>query len=481
MKRNMSGNCYLFLTKELKFFKIISIITICIFFTGLYSFASDDSVIFLTSVDIQTIDPGSSSDIYSGKVLNNIFEGLVIAGRDSRKVEPGLAVKWKISGNGRIWDFFLRKGVKFHNGKDFTSRDVEYTFKSRLENENKYKYWNLLFSNIISDIIPLNNYTIRFVLKKPYVPFLFQLATTSALIISNSSQNKNGFIPMGTGPFKFDKWVKEKYVSIIRYGKYWGKTAKVRKVVFKVVPDSAWRLLQIKTLKGDMTFITSGKEYNEVSGRRNLKIASFPSTSIHYLGFNVGKEPFDKVFVRRAFAHLLNKKLLIKHLFQNFAKNATTPIPGHIFGFDGKIKDYKFDINRAKDLLIKAGYPEGFKTSIVYSSSSPYLDEIVGVIVRAAKKIKVKVVKVPMQFSKLREYIDSGKHGLFILGWRGNIPDPDNFLFPVFSNNKGNLNRSNYNNPLVSNLLDRGRIETDRNVRIVIYRKIQEIIHRDVP
>lgn len=471
---------YYFLMKKLDFLKIILIFVI-FFFSESISFAIDNSVMFLSPVDIETLNPGKSSDLYSGEVLNNIFEGLVRAGRNPFEVEPGLAVKWKTSVKGKVWDFILRKGVKFHNGKEFDSSDVVYTFKNRMKNHDRYKYWNLYYSSLISDVKIVSKFSVRFILKRPYVPFLFQLATTSALIVSSLSDRKEQFLPIGTGPFKFERWEEGKFVSIIRNSDYWGRKAKLSKIVFKVVSDPAWKLLQIKNGNGDMSFVRSGKEYGEVKGRRNLKMASFPSTTIHYLGFNVKKKPFNNVYVRRAFAHLLNKELLIKNIFQNFAKNATTPIPSHIFGFNSRIKDYSFDIKKARSLIKKAGYPEGFKTKLFYSSSSQNLEEIASALVRAAKKIKVSIIKVPKLFSELRKSFDSGEHEMFMMGWLGTIPDPDVFLYPVFSNKQGNLNRSNYSNQLVTDLLESGRREINPVERKRIYFKIQEIIHKDVP
>jgi len=444
-------------------------------------YTQNNSIIFLTSTDIETLDPALSSDFYSGEVLNNIFEGLVRAGKDYNSVEPSLAVGWKSFSGGKIWEFDLRKGVRFHNGREFDSEDVLYTFNSRLKNPEKYKYWNLFYISILEKIEKISKYKIRFVLKKPYIPFLFQLSTTTALIIPKNSFLNRKFEPIGTGPFKFVKWDRGRFVTIARNMNYWEKKINIARVVFKIVTDPAWRLLQIRKNKGDVTVVESYKEYTEIRERKVLNIISKPSLSIHYLGFNMKKAPMSKLKVRRAIAHLIDKKKLVKHILQNFAKNVSTPVPSGIFGFNKDIKDYQFDINKAKKLIAQAGIKKNITLELAYSFTSKNLERFANAFLRSARKINITIRKRPMNFSDLRKKLDAGNYDMFMLGWQGNIPDPDVFLYPIFSNRKGNVNRTGYENPLLNSLLERGRIELNPVKRRKIYFRIQKIIHNDLP
>ncbi|MCK4836826.1 MAG: hypothetical protein KAT17_09320, partial [Candidatus Aminicenantes bacterium] len=241
-----------------------------------------------------------------------------------------------------------------------------------------------------------------------------------------------------------------------------------------------WRILQIKNKNADIIPIRSSREYNELIGIKDTRFISTPSLSIYFLFFNTRKKPFNKLEVRKAIAHLINKKGVVKSIFQKLAINATTPLPPHIFGFNKKINDYSFDINKAKNLLEKAGYKKGFATTLHSSIGPIFLNNIVNRFILNAKKINIKINKKKLSFTELREVANRGEHNLLILGWTAG-PDPDLFLFPHFSLKKGNFNRSFYNNPVLVEILEKARETFSWPERKKLYLKAQEIIHRDVP
>lgn len=466
------GSTYITKHLVLLIFLFISIFT--------YSFAENNTIIYLRSVDIDTLDPGKTTDSYSTEVIFNIYEGLVRFAKNSTKVEGCLAQSWIVKDNGKRWIFKLRKGVKFHNGENFNAKAVEISFKTRLEKKDKYQNWNLNFAHI-ADIRAVDDFTVEFVLKMPFVPFLYSLANAKSMIVAPSSYIGKEFKPIGTGPFKFFKWSRDKYVTIVSNKGYWDFVPRISKVIFKVVKEAAWRFLQMKNGKADLAFVKSGHEYEEIRGHRNIGILSVPSINIHSLGFNLRKKPFNDLRVRQAFSHMINKELLIKHIFQNFARNATTPLPPHIFGFNTEIKNYRFDIKRAGKLLREAGYSNGFKVSLYYSNNSNNLEVIASALKRAAKKLKIIIKKMPLPFDELRTAINKGSHDMYIIGWAGDIPDPDVYLYQTFTLKRGHLNRTGYNNPELTKIIDDARKTIDVNKRKLLYFRAQEIIHRDIP
>jgi len=445
-----------------------------------YTFAGNDTIIYLRAVDIDTLDPGETTDSYSSEVIYNIYEGLVKSVKNSIEVEGCLAKSWVVKDNGKRWIFKLKKGIKFHNGEDFNAKAVEISFKTRLENKDKYKNWNLNFAHI-DNIRTVDDFTVEFVLKMPYVPFLYSLANAKSTIVAPSSYTGKEFKPVGTGPFKFFKWSRDKYVTLVRNEGYRDCVPRISRVIFKVVKEAAWRFLQMKTGKADIAFVKSGHEYEEIRGHRNIGILSVPSINIHSLGFNLRKKPFNDIRVRQAFSHMINKEMLIKHIFQNFARDATTPLPPHIFGFNREIKNYRFDIKRAGKLLREAGYKNGFKVSLYYSVNSNNLEVIASALKRAAKKLKITIKKMPLPFDELRTAINIGRHDMYMIGWAGDIPDPDVYLYHTFTLKRGHLNRTGYNNPELTDLIEKARKTVDINKRRSLYFRAQEIIHRDIP
>ncbi|MEN8222309.1 MAG: ABC transporter substrate-binding protein [Acidobacteriota bacterium] len=444
------------------------------------SYAADSPLIYLKAVAVSTLDPGLTTDTYSSEVISNIYEGLVRYKKNSTGVEPSLAVKWSVDNEGKRWVFKLRKGVKFHNGKVFNAESVVFNFQTRILDKNKYSNWNRLNSHI-SRIGSIDEYTIEILLNKPFVPFLNSLASPKHMIVEPSSYKRGSFKPTGTGPFKHSESSPGKYLSIIRNENYWGGKVRIPKIVFKIVDDVAWRVIQLKSGKASMLMVHSSKEYEELRGRRDFRLISVPSVSVHYLAFNTQKGIFRNRNVRLAFSHLINKGPLIGRIFQNFGSNATTPVPRGIFGFNPAIKDREFDVGKARNFLKLGGVKEGERVSLYYSGNSKPLGEIAGVIKKFAAKVGVYVYTVPLSFGDLRKAIKSKRHDMVMMGWSGDIPDPDVFLYGTFADPSSEFNRSGYSDTELTKLLNDARKSIDTEKREKMYFRAQEIIARDCP
>lgn len=444
------------------------------------SHAADSLLIYLKAVGISTLDPGLTSDTYSSEVISNIYEGLVRYKKNSPGVEPALAISWSVDRNGKRWIFQLRKGVKFHNGKEFNADSVATNFQTRILNKKKYNNWYRLNSHI-SRIGAIDNYTVEILLDKPFVPFLNSLASPKHMIVEPSSYTSGEFKPIGTGPYIHSENNPGKYVSIVKNENYWGGQVRIPKIVFKIVPDVAWRILQLKSGKASMLNVYSSKEYEELRGRREFRLISVPSVSVHYLAFNTQKGIFRNRNARRAFSHLINKKPLIKRIFQDFASSATTPVPRGIFGFNPDIKDSEFDIVKARNLLKLGGIREGERVSLYYSGNSKPLNEITGVIKKFAARIGIHVYPVPLSFADLRKAVAGKRHDMVMMGWSGDIPDPDVFLYGTFAYSRSEFNRSGYSDTELTELLEEARKTIDAEKREAMYFRAQEIIARDCP
>ncbi len=444
------------------------------------TFAADSPLIYLKAIGVATLDPGLTTDTYSSEVISNIYDGLVRYKKASTGVEPSLAVKWSVDNEGKRWIFQLRKGIKFHNGKEFNADSVVFNFQTRVLDKKKYSNWNRLNSHIYS-IGSLDDYTVEIILDKPFVPFLNSLASPKHMIVEPSSYKSGNFKPIGTGPFKFSENNPGKYTSIVRNDNYWDGEVRIPKIVFKIVDDVAWRIIQLKSGKALMAMVHSSKEYEELRGRRELRLMTVPSVSVHYLAFNTQKGIFQNRNARLAFSHLINKAPLIDRIFQSFATNATTPVPRGIFGFNPDIKDREFDIVKARNLLKLGGTKDRERVSLYYSGNSKPLGEIAAVIKKFAAKVGIHVYTVPLSFADLRKAVRHKRHDMVMMGWSGDIPDPDVFLYGTFAYEKSEFNRSGYSDPELTKLLEDARKTIDTGKREKMYFRAQEIIARDCP
>ena len=307
--------------------RIVTLLVILVLAGNFLPAADDNIVIYLRPADALNLDPWQADDQFSNEVAANIFEGLVRFKKNSTAVEPCLATGWSVKEGGKRWLFTLRRGVTFHDGTPFDARAVLYSFQTRLEKQQTlYQRLSFLFS-FITGIRSSDPYSVEITLDRPYAPFLIALADSAAFIQPAGSGKADSFRPVGTGPFRFASWSKGRSLILTRNPEYWAGAVGLEKVIFKVMPDSLGRMLQIKNGSADMAKVQSGKEFEELSRRSNIAILQNPSVDIHYLGFNTRKKPFDRKEVRAAFLHIINKESMVKQIFQKLADPAYSPLP----------------------------------------------------------------------------------------------------------------------------------------------------------
>lgn len=442
--------------------------------------AGDNTAIFLRPADALNLDPWQADDIFSNEVAANIFEGLVRFQKNSTQIEPCLATSWRVLDNGTRWLFNLRRGVRFHDGTPLDARAVLHTFQSRLEKKQSLYLRLSSFFSAIRSVRSPEPFTIEITLNRPYAPFLVAMADSAACIVPEPARRTDQFQPIGSGPFRFLSWTRGKSLILARNPDYWGGAPRLERILFKVMPDSQGRLLQIRNGSADMTAIQSGKEYEELSIRSDIVILSNPSISTHYLGFNNRKPPFDRKEVRAAFQHLINKSGMVKRIFQNLAVPAYSPLPAPLLPDRQIDADDLFHPDTAATLLKAAGFAAGFSCTLYYRDGHEGIQEIVDLLAVIAKRIHVTIRKVKLPFSELLKAAGRGEHDMLIMGW-SSAPDAEFFLSPLFTYSPGNRNRVYYENPRLTRLLEQGKSMMDPVRRDRIYADAIAILNQDIP
>jgi peptide/nickel transport system substrate-binding protein len=460
--------------------RIVAFFSSMILAGNLLAAAESNSLIYLRPADAINLNPWQAEDFFSNEIAANIFEGLVRFKKNTKSIEPCLATSWSVKKNGKRWLFVLRRGVRFHDNSPFDARSVIYSFQSRLEKQQTaYQRLSFLFS-FITHIRSSDPYSVEITLDRPYAPFLIALADSAAFIQSASAGKASPYLPVGTGPFRFSSWSKGKSLILTRNPGYWAGTGNVDKIIFKVMPDSLGRLLQIKNGSADMTVVQSAKEYEELSLRKEIAILNHPSTDTHYLGFNTRKKPFDRKDIRAAFLHIINKESMVKQVFQKLADPAYSPLPLPINPGGKPAPQRSFDLQVARGLLKSGGMENGFACTLHFPDGQEGVEEIADLLVIFAKKVKITIKKIKLPFSELVKIADRGEHDLLLMGWTTG-PDPDFFLYPLFTFSPGNRNRFFYENPELTRLLDEGKIMMDAQKRDQIYLSALAILKKDVP
>ncbi len=451
--------------------------------------------------DSVTLDPACTTDLGSFKVTVNILETLVKYEKDGEQIVPCLAESWKSSEDGLTWVFKLRQGVRFHDNTVFNAHSVAFNFERWMNADNPYhngsfSYWNYIFGGFpgfVKSVTALSDYSLEIRLNKPYAPFLNALAMPVFGIASPEAIKKYGAElgehPVGTGPFVFGSWERNKSIILLRNDKYWNGTAKVDEVEFRVIPSSKDRLEELRQGSIHIADYLSPEDMDDIKYDPNLYWYLRPSFNVGYMAMNNEKPPFNRREIRIAINYAIDKDKLIEEVFDNLAKPATTYIPPSLWGYNESLKSYEYDPEKSRQLLAEAGFPNGFKTTLwVMDGARDYFPKPL----QAAQFIKENLKKVNIDaeirvfnWNEYLERVNNGEHEIALIGWTGDYMDPDNFLYTMLAseNAKRGLggNYSFYRSKVADQLLAQARQTTNMVFRRSLYRSLQEIVNYDAP
>ncbi len=481
-------------------FVVVMVMALMVSLFGVVSAAEyGGTLVFGRGSDAVRLDPADVTDGESVKVLTNVFEGLVAFKEGSTEVEPALATAWRVSNGGKTWEFKLREGVKFHDGTDFTADDVVFTFERQMYEDHPYHkgdfaYWGYMYS-IVESVEKVNDYQVKINLSSPYAPFMYNLACFPAFIVSEDAMKEKGVdgfrtSPVGTGPFAFVNWEHGSQITLKANENYWGGRPYLDKVVFQVVPENTTRVMGLKG--GDLDLIDNFGPQNVSSIQQdaNLKLLSQPGMNVSYLAMNQLHKPFDNKLVRQAINWAIDKEALIESIYGDTAVPAKNPLPPTLWGYNNWINDYGYDPAKAKELLAKAGYPDGFTAELWYPNNPrPYMPDgkrVAQAMQSNLRDVGINVELVTYDWGTYLDKTENGEHDMALLGWIGDNGDPDNFIYVLLDSDNATIgsagNIAFYNNYILHQILIQAQQTTEgKQVREGLYKAAQYIIHDDAP
>jgi peptide/nickel transport system substrate-binding protein len=492
---------------------VISILAISMFLVGCSSKTSEegggknesssngskkDTLVFARGGDSTSLDPITTTEGEAFIVTMNIFETLLVYGEQDTTVHPGLAEKWEISPDGLTYTFHLRQGVKFQDGTDFNADAVVFNFDRWMNGDSdKFPYYTMFGGykkdegNVIKEVKAVNQNTVQFVLKRPQAPFLKNLAMSAFGIASPAAVKKYGDKfrehPVGTGPFKFVEWKQNDRITLEKNSDYWKNgLPKLNKVIFRVIPENTARLNALANGEVDLIDGLNNSDEASVKSNNNLQLIKRPSMNVGFLGFTVNRKPFDNKLVRQALNMAIDKKSIIESFYGGQAIPAKNPIPPSIEGYNDEVKEYPFDLEKAKKLLAEAGYPNGFKMDLwAMPVARPYMPEaqkIAEVIQENFSKIGVKANIRSVDWATYLQKAVKGEFDAFLLGGTGDNGDADNLLYTMLDKDSiGANNYFHYSNDKLHDILIKAQTENDQAKRNELYKEAQIIIHEDAP
>ena len=440
-----------------------------------------------------------------------VYNRLVDFERGGTKIIPSLAKSWSYDKKSKTWTFNLRKGVKWHKSKlfkptrDFNADDVLFSFNRQRDKKHpfhkisggRYEYFEAMeMSQLIKDIVKVNDYQVKFVLAKNFSPFLANLAMDFASVLAKEYADKMlkagtpelvDTQPIGTGVFVFQKYIKDSQVRFVANKEYFGAKSPLDVLVFSITVDKNVRLQKLKTGECHLITYPPVQDLADIRKNKKLRVVEKEGLNVAYLGFNIRKKPFDNVLVRRAINHALNRRSYIDAVYKNTAVVGKNPLPPTIWSYNERVKDYQYDPELAKKLLKQAGYANGFTTELwTLPVQRPYMPDgkKAGVLMQAdLAKVGIKVKLVTYDWSTYLSKSKSGEHQMLQLGWSGDNGDPDNFLAILLSCagvNAGS-NRSGWCDSKFDKLVTEAAQISDVKKRTALYKQAQKRFKEQAP
>jgi peptide/nickel transport system substrate-binding protein len=429
------------------------------------------------------LDPRVGQDAQSERIDNLIFDDVLSRGHNL-DVAPGLAERWEVP-DPLTYIFHLHHGVRFHDGRPLTSRDVKWTFDSLLT--GKIRSPKAAAYRFVKDLDAPDDFTVVLHMKEPDAALLWNLSDGAVGVVPYGSGSEMSVHPVGSGPFKFVSAETDKEVVIERNDDYWGEKAKLARVRFAIVPDATTQALELRKGSGDViingsfppdTVLTLARE-------KSLAIETAPGTRLAYLGFNLRDPILKDVRVRQAVAYGLDRKPMIDYLWRGEAQAARSVLPPQSWAFNGNVPQYNHNPEKARQLLDAAGYPlvNGLRFHITMKTSTDENTRLmVAVMQQQLREVGIALDIRSFEFGTFFSDVTHGAFQLYGLRWIGGNEDPD--IFYVFHSSRfppNGANRGFYSNPRVDALVDQARREVDPKLRKPIYDELQLLLAEELP
>lgn len=397
-------------------------------------------------------------------------------------VVPDLAESWEVPDN-TTYIFRLRKGVKFHSGRELVADDVKYSFERILDPKTASPGRSYIAS--ITSIEVVDQYTVKIKLSAPLASLLDSLTSNNLSIVAKEAVEANGNlqkVEAGTGPFMLKEWIADNSMTLVKNPAYFEKGAPyLDKVVFRVIPEAASLLAGVKSGELSMAAINDGATIRQAAADKSVVVMNKPGLNVRIFSFNTTKKPFDDPRVRQAFAMTLDRNETLAIAEFGMGKG-TGPVPVAATQWAtplAKLPYPKPDIAKAKKLLAEAGYPKGFTFKITCSTKYEGGLDVAQVVQSQLKKIGV---TAELEVVEWGVYIDKWVKRDFetMIELRGGSGEPDRFLYRTF-HSTGGVNNFMFKDAEVDKYLDLGRTQTAFADRKAAYDKLQVLLIEKAP
>lgn len=483
----------------------IPLMILAVFFCLCAASASDESVpsygdaIVVSSIsDVRTLIPILASDASSSEVCGMVFNGLIKYDKHITIIGD-LAESWDILDGGTEIVFHLKKGVRWHDGVSFTAKDVAFTYHKLMDPNVKTPYSGD-FERILKLETP-DDYTVRVTYKEPFSPALtsWGMPIMPEHLLRNEDLNTTKFArhPIGTGPYKFKRWVTGEKIELIANDDYFEGRPYIDRYIYRIIPDDATIFLELQTEGVDLSVLSPLQYTRQTDNkffREHYQKFKYPSFGFTYVAFNLADPKFQDVRVRRAINSVVNKQEIVDTIFFGLGQVTTGPYMMDSWAYNNDVKPVPYDPVTARALLAEAGWRDtngdgwvekagkDFEFTLIVNQGNAERLRAAEMIQKYLSQIGIRMKIRILEWSALiNEFIDKKRFEAVLMGWFLGR-DPDNYdIWHSSKTREGEFNFIGYNNPEVDRLLEEGRRTFDQPKRQVIYHKIHEILYDEQP
>lgn len=434
--------------------------------------------------EVQGIYPDIDLEVTVITFNMHFYEGLTQFDKDLR-IKPLLAESWE-NPNETTWRFRLKKGVKFHNGQELTSEDVKASYDLAIADENLNQ-----FSPGLDSVKIIDKYTVDIITKSPD-PILVNTIPPIFILPKSLIESKNYENPIGTGPYKLIKKDKTVY-TLERFENYYGEKPKVKNVVLNPIADKDQRFNAVVNGEIDISEVSGSEEreeYQKIAKTKtgqDIKIDTIESTDVSYIGIDLVRDkspyisgvegnPFKNIKVREAMLLALNVDKLLSDSNMKDQYPISQLVTENVFGYNPKIQTPKQNVEKAKLLMKEAGYENGFNVMLDISTVKEKLAEN---IKKQLEPIKINIIINALEPSdEFFQKLLSGDTSMHQLGWGITSGDALEVYEALYGDNSI-LNKFQYNNPKISDLISKTRSTFDQRKRRDYMQQMAEVIAED--
>ena len=468
------------------------------------SVSQDTDIVAAVNVDFTTLDPLDTSDTLSGDIQRMLMDGLFGFDREMNVI-PMLAESYEANEEATEYTFTLRQGITFSDGTPWNAEAAKANFDRWGDKSLGLKRTTLL-CNILDSTEIVDEYTIKVTLTQSFGAFINTLAHPACVCMSPVQIAAGSEVcasdPVGTGQYTFVEWIAGDHLTVQLNPDWWGYDADIcggealveadagfKSVTFRPVTESATRVAMIQSGDAQLIWPVPSESIDSLREDSSVYLGAETGDVVRYLMMNNQKEPFNDVRVRQAINYAIDKNAYIAVVKDGNATVAQSVIGQNVQYFKAN-EPYKYDIEKAKELLAEAGYPDGFTTSIMYANTTANQKQC-EFLKQQLEQVGIEVELNGMESAILNQKIQDvdvpgseAEVEMYVIGWSTSTGDADWGIRPLLATESEppmSYNICYYENEEVDNLLYEALGTSDSDKRAEAYEKAQDIIWEESP